>query len=725
MNLVHHQSQKKLQKLLDRLAVEDLLPKRFAIYGIGAVAKLLTEALSGFHITGLMDKDPENIGKTIYGYEILSRQSVIESVDVIIIAASDVYWETIYKRIASLKKDHGKRILFTNGEEAQVKTEQICAEDRPYWKTRLDDLKREIDHHAVISFDVFDTLICRKISRADDLFSVVESRAKGIFPPGENFIRARKEAEEYCRNHGDPHCDIHRIYRTMGKLFRLSEKNVNRLKEMEIEAEMEFSAPRTDMIELFRYAVDGKRRVYLVSDFHLPAVLLRRILEKWGIWDYTGILVSCDQGKSKEAGELWRQFRSLTNNDAAFHIGDNDLADIANPAALGINTAKVMGCHEMLFSSSISDLAVQAKNIQDSKILGLLQHHLFNSPFALNGTKGTPEIRELSSFGYVFLGPLIYNYLAWLFSELRNNGYERILFLAREGYLLERLYTEIRTRLSLTGTPLAIYFKTSRRMASVASMKTMEDILDNLRDSFSGTVRELLLYRFGINRDKENSQEIIVNSDPGIREIIKKYSAEILKNAETERRNYLRYMEDIGLKPESRLAIADIGLKGSIQYHLGKIFDARFDGFYVTAFTGASNPYGIGNNVKALYPEEAAGDGQTSRVFNYHILFESALAAPEGMYIKANGDGSFTNGPLFSNQKLFEKKKEIHEGIRSFILDMLESDGTLPSPASPRLVDELFGLPAKGACIIADEIKKTFFVDDLYGVNNEKPIWES
>jgi hypothetical protein len=43
------------------------------------------------------------------------------------------------------------------------------------------------------------------------------------------------------------------------------------------------------------------------------------------------------------------------------------------------------------------------------------------------------------------------------------------------------------------------------------------------------------------------------------------------------------------------------------------------------------------------------------------------------MYIRANSDGTFTNGPLFYNQIHFEKKSEIFKGIEEFVRNMLDS----------------------------------------------------
>lgn len=94
------------------------------------------------------------------------------------------------------------------------------------------------------------------------------------------------------------------------------------------------------------------------------------------------------------------------------------------------------------------------------------------------------------------------------------------------------------------------------------------------------------------------------------------------------------------------------------------------------------------------------------------------------MYIRANADGTFFNGPTFTNQALFCSKTEIHSGIESFVMQMSKhSRHEFPNSPSPELVVELFGLPMTGQVEIAAESKNTFYIDELYGVVNEKKIW--
>lgn len=726
MSFIDYQKAGNTRSLLESIGEHNLFQKSFAIYGIGAVARKLLDNLRDIKIVGLMDKDPNNIGKNIYGFNILSYTEVIETVDVIIIAANEVYWDTIFQRISFLKYKHSIEIYFLSGEKAEQKAdnnEEIYR--NPYWENNIDTLKALIDEHQIISFDIFDTLIARKIARPEDLFSVVEQRAnkKGILYI--DFIGARKEAEEVCKNSNGEYFNIHDIYIQLKKMLNLPDGIVDRLKQLEIETELEYITPREDILECFFYSLKRKKTVYLITDIHLPVQVITVLLEKCRISGYRDLLISCDIKKSKSNSTMWQYFSSIINEKTSLHIGDNEMADIVNPRLYGITTFKVMSGYDLLLSSTIRDITINVHSVYDSKMLGLLINRLFNRPFVLGKSKGRPTIGYLFDFGYVFFGPLVLNYFIWLINETRKDHVDKILFLAREGYFLERIYNKMIGMLNIKNAPEGIYFKTSRRMASVSSLKTKEDIFKTLEDSFSGTLKELLLNRFGIDCEGPQCEEIVVNFDDKVKKTIEKYEKEILENSECERDAYLKYIDRLGLNDCKVIGLADTGVKGSIQYYMDKIIRTNLKGYYFTAFTGNSNPYGLGNDIKALYPENPLNAGNSSNMLKHHILFESTFIASEGMYIKIDSDGKFVNAPELNNQKLFHKKALIHEGIEAFIIDMIKlSDNLLESTLNERLVDQLYGLAMGSNINIEKHIKDVFFVDEMFGTVCEKKIWD-
>ncbi|MDE6699161.1 MAG: hypothetical protein K2J91_06770, partial [Lachnospiraceae bacterium] len=133
-------------------AVKD---KRIVLYGIGAFSATVIDTLKDFNIVGLMDRDPENIGKIMYGVPILSKEEVTKYADMIIINTEVGYWQTIYKRISELEID----VYFRNGQKAFLEETPKCNSDLEYWNIKMETLKEQIEKHDVISFDIFDTCL--------------------------------------------------------------------------------------------------------------------------------------------------------------------------------------------------------------------------------------------------------------------------------------------------------------------------------------------------------------------------------------------------------------------------------------------------------------------------------------------------------------------------------------------------------------------------------------
>ena len=78
---------------------------------------------------------------------------------------------------------------------------------------------------------------------------------------------------------------------------------------------------------------------------------------------------------------------------------------------------------------------------------------------------------SLEELGYIFFGPLLFNYFNWLKDEIKDG--DLILFNSREGYFLNQLYQDFKIKYNL---PNSIYFKTSRKLSSLSSFVSEDDI---------------------------------------------------------------------------------------------------------------------------------------------------------------------------------------------------------------------------------------------------------
>lgn len=77
--------------------------KKLVIYGTGRKTKNILSRLADFDIVGLLDGNPDNIGKKIGRFSIISIEEAEKLAECIIIITSEIYWDIIYRRIGMCK----------------------------------------------------------------------------------------------------------------------------------------------------------------------------------------------------------------------------------------------------------------------------------------------------------------------------------------------------------------------------------------------------------------------------------------------------------------------------------------------------------------------------------------------------------------------------------------------------------------------------------------------
>lgn len=135
-----------VEQILNEIHFEDVFQHRFfelvnklntynfksiALYGTGSHTERLLEFFStqNFLIIGLIDQDPEKIGKDYYGLKTFSIDQIQNKIDAIIIS-SFVYQEEIYNRIKYLSENGIKIIKIYMPHDIEVK-ERIYIYDAP------------------------------------------------------------------------------------------------------------------------------------------------------------------------------------------------------------------------------------------------------------------------------------------------------------------------------------------------------------------------------------------------------------------------------------------------------------------------------------------------------------------------------------------------------------------------------------------------------------------
>ncbi|MCI8821191.1 MAG: hypothetical protein HFI15_01530 [Lachnospiraceae bacterium] len=693
---------------------------KIALYGTGRMTATLLERLQGFHIIGLLDRDKELIGKSVYGVKIIGRKEAEQKADILIINTTESYWNVIYNRI----KDWNIPIYFRNGQKAEGDASSGLA-DLEYWNKTYRDLEQTISEYDVISFDIFDTLVMRRVLDPIDVFRLAEKKIRQQLGRDIEFVLYRKKAAGLLT---DPTID--EIYEKMQELMNCSCEVCQAMKQCEWETELSLLVGREDIVS-FCKSIQKKKEVYFISDMYYSSAMLQDIILRYtGIeTEASQIIVSCEKRKSKENGDLWEYYQdTILRGRRAIHVGDNEDADCRKANQQGIDSFWVMNAVEMLKNSSIGPALSDAVTLYASMALGLCISRMFNSPFALHGSKGVVEFKNSEDAGYCLFGGVAYSFLLWVLKQAYLDGTEELLFFAREGYLLIEQYHYFLTLLKTDG-PKAVYLEISRRAIMGASVSCKEDIYDLARFPYDGTVKDFFRDRLGVCVEDAAYGNILMadiqKDEKKLFGMLDRYMPEIDCSLKCERKAYWKYFESMGIG--DNFAVIDSILYGNTQYYLGKFLGKRTKGYYFSVCLEAGNRCIADNEMKGCFQKETDCSGRDTAVFRYASILEAFFTSPKGMLINIKENGEKNYAERMTNQMKFEIRRQMQKGVLHFIKDMvdLQREGDIwQLTADEQYADFLFGCFMDNGFDPSDELKSGFYYDNGILNRKEVPIWE-
>ena len=304
----------------------------------------------------------------------------------------------------------------------------------------------------VVSFDVFDTLLLRPFTKPADLFEKLERDfgAKGFAMAR---ARAERNAHRKARASG-------RVEATFDEIYALLPGRED-MKARELEAEESCWTANPEMLDVWRTAKDTGKKILVTTDMYLPRRVLERALRDRGFDGWDGFYLSNELQTQKANGSTYDRILAdfPTAHDKLLHIGDHPAADVARANEKGIVAYR---------SPRVFDqFREECPFVQ--KFLGKtpsLEKRLFVGAMALgwHGYKcAHPDWSYWNRLGFLFAGPLGYAYMKFVGDDALRRGFDHLLFVARDGYVLQKIFSvlhpEIRTD----------YFFASREQALFAT----------------------------------------------------------------------------------------------------------------------------------------------------------------------------------------------------------------------------------------------------------------
>ena len=535
-------------------------------------------------------------------------------------------------------------------------------------------LADKLSEYQAVSFDIFDTLIYRPFANPTDLFHIVGART-GLL----NFADVRAGCEfrarqEKHKSSGTYEIDIDEIYDAVnyfaGSSFVFA-------KQYELEAESELCYANPYMKEVWDILKSRKIRLVVTSDMYLKREFLEELLRKNGFDGYEKLFVSNEYAKSKHEGDLYDIVREYLACEKIAHVGDNMKSDVTSA-----EKHKFKGF--LYLNSDFVGNNYRPEHM--SRLIGSAYSGLVNNKLHC----GMESYSMLYEYGYVYSGIFVLGFCRYIHELQAKTGADKILFLARDGDLLKKVYDKL-----YPGSP-TYYFLWSRLAA--VKLCAGENILDFVRrfvyHKSNGKYTAGKIFReMGLEHLLEGFEPGDVIIDGKNVDKIEKYLLDnvdkVAEGYKPDTRGAKRYFAQMLGGSRKALAV-DVGWAGSGGVAIGRLADEWGFGTEIIGVIAGTN------TETNDQPDASEALLQCGKMYSYcfsqrhnrhiyeahdaaaghNIFFEMLLGSesPSLKGFKENGE------PVFSpNEKdNAETVRLIHKGACDFVDDYMAHFGNIP-----------------------------------------------
>lgn len=357
--------------------------------------------------------------------------------------------------------------------------------------------------------------------------------------------------------------------------------------------------------------------VILISDMYLPANEIRRLLTKVDkVFFSIPLFISSEYRKTKGTGELYEvvKEKNCLNKNLWTHIGDNPYGDIAAADRFGISVQK----YDM---PAIKDYE---KKILEKNNGAYVQLSI--------GTSRILRLRNKTSsqydLGACYGGPLFYDYVSWVINQSIQRGFNRLYFVARDGYILKNMADIIIKKNNYNIQTKYIYgSRDAWRLASILSDK--EDISQTIFNSVEiNSIEDLA---GAIHLDKDTLQGVCKNikiTNTQEAELFlkkhKKIRNMVLEKALSERENVAKYLKQEIDFSDNNFCFVEFKGTGKTQDCLNKIIRTFYDKDISSFYMMLDRNQFLQNSSKFVYIP--------NKDFSHHII-EIFLRALMGKHL--------------------------------------------------------------------------------------------
>jgi HAD superfamily hydrolase (TIGR01549 family) len=510
--------------------------------------------------------------------------------------------------------------------------------------------------YPIVSFDIFDTILLRKVKKPADIFKIV-----GLKHPefGPNFAERRVNAERVSRvDHFNKFGNHETTYKEIYNQLKVPS-------EAEFEIEKQFIHLNSEIGDLILRLQKIGIKIIFISDIYFSEKEIQILLKVAKAPKPDKLFISSDLQLSKSKGDIYPFVASQlkVDMDHIIHIGDNEHADVLMAKKYGIN----------------SHLYIEKRNkLKDSKkyLNELSEHDIFAS--VIFGVLTTDQIYEEAldenywrNLGFSVAGPIYAGFLFWLEECFKRDKIKKAYFVSRDGYLPKKYYDEYFGRIE------TIYLYQSRKVLAqlIAEIDFEKFINIFMQQSRVSLFEALNAYDLiGINSIKydafylKNEHKRIDREElrKGVPKLLRKHHDSIVKHSRNSNGEYLNYLGSV-LKDSQNNAFIDIGWHGSQQKLTTCVTSIPFTGYVLGLNPWASDPWGI----RGYVYDHLHMDDQFQTVQQSVEVFELLFSAPNPSIVGVM-KGEIGFDPIFSESNDLSGKHEqivnqIDLGLHDFL----------------------------------------------------------
>lgn len=493
--------------------------------------------------------------------------------------------------------------------------------------------KNEININSidVIAFDVFDTVLFRKVSPihvhriwANEIIKKYSLKISAEQLVKRKFAMARV-AKIYNLVRGkDKEYTYRQMINLLYRYLQIKEKKETFYREcLQLEIEIEksvcfVSGGAKELVE----SAQKEKRVICISDFYLPAIAVQEILNSKGI-HVEKIYVSCDFLLQKRSGRIYARVTKdmKISSENVLMIGDNRKSDCENAIQNGMkaiwNDNRVQHEQYRIFEDKLNDARKEYLEYMKSDVI----------------KKRTEAFSNVAFLMYIFINRL--------YQKLHEDGCEHVLFMSREGEFFKRLFDLYQDKFILKREQICThYFYVSRRATILPSIheiskKSFKEIYKNYP--------QMSIYDFlknlGLEKNKELLSEIskvyelmeVVSDFANSREYDfilnnEMFQRVCLEEAKQQRQFFIKYLDDMNISYRNKgLYLVDVGYSGTSQNNIEAIYERGISvhGYYMISYAKENSNY----SKKGIIYDILSGEKKDVLTYNSAVIEMLCLAS--------------------------------------------------------------------------------------------------